>query len=381
MVQTFLRLRRADPGFDVRDVLTLEVILPYRGYETYEKSAQLQLGLLERIRALPGVQSAGAIGGLPMASSEFADLPSAIEVFGASERASGAERQVTMRTVTTGYFETMRTRIVAGRGPLPTDRAAEGAPVLISANLAARLFPDQSALGQRVRRARRNRAAEDDHWNTIIGVVANVHDAGLAEPPPEIMYLPVLDAPVEPGYTAGFLAFAIRSGLSTAALVPDIRAIVSELDATLPIASVRTMQSIVDAATARTRFITLLLLIAAMSALFLGVIGIYGVLSYAVGQRRREIGLRIALGARAEDVVRMVLRDGVRLTATGLLCGALAAAVLVRFLSGLLYGVSANDPGTFLAMAALLLIIALIACALPALRAARVDPVEVLADG
>ena len=381
MVQTFLRLRHADPGFDARDVLTLEVILPYRGYETYEKSARFQLTLLEGIRALTGVESAGAIGGLPMAHSEFADLPSTVDVLVQTASITSAERQVAIRTVTTGYFETMRTPIVAGRAPLPGDRAAEGAPVLVSANLAARLFPDRSAPGQRIRRARRIRPADDDHWNTIIGVVANVHDGGLAEPPPEMVYVPVLDAPVDPGYTAGFLAFAIRTGLPSSALVPEIRAIVRELDATVPIASVRTMQSIVDASTARTRFITVLLLIAAVSALFLGVIGIYGVLSYAVGLRRREIGLRIALGARADDVVRMVLRDGVRMTTMGLACGAVTAAMLVQSLRGLLYGVSPSDPATFVGMAVLLLIIALIACALPARRAARVDPVEVLADG
>jgi predicted permease len=381
MVQTFLRLRSADPGFDARDVLTLEVILPYRGYETYDKSARLQLTLLDRVRALPGVESAGAIGGLPMAHSEFADLPSAVDVFGESQHGSSAERQVTMRTVTPGYFETMRTPIVAGRTPLVTDRAAEGAPVLVSANLAERLFGERSALGQRIRRARRNRPAGQEQWSTIIGVVANVHDAGIAEEPPEIVYLPILDAPIEPDYTAGFLAFAVRSALPAASLVPDIRAIVRELDPSLPIASVRTMESIVAAASARTRFITLLLLVAAVSALFLGVIGIYGVLSYAVALRRREIGLRIALGARTDDVVRMVIRDGVRMTALGLLCGAAAAAVLVRSLRGLLFGVGPNDPATFISMAVLLLIIALIACALPARRAARVDPVEVLADG
>jgi putative ABC transport system permease protein len=381
MVQTFLRLRRADPGFDARDVLTLEVILPYRGYETYQKSAALQLELLDRMRALPGVESAGAIGGLPMAQSEFADRPSAVEVFGASESVTSAERQVAIRTVTHGYFETMRTPIIAGRAPLPTDRAAEGAPVLISANLAARLFPGRNALGQRLRRARNNRRADDDGWNTIIGVVADVHDAGLAAPPPEILYLPVLDAPVDPNYTAGFLAFAIRSEATAASLVPGIRAIVRELDPTLPIASVRTMQSILDAATARTRFITLLLLIAAVAALFLGVIGIYGVLSYAVGLRRREIGLRIALGARHDDVIKLVLGDGIRVTIIGLACGTLAAGALVHSMRGLLYGVSPNDPATFVAMAALLFVIALIACTLPALRAARVEPVEVLGDG
>lgn len=377
MVQTLWRLRTSDPGFDARDLLTFEVILPYRGYETYETSARFQLELLDRIRGLPEVEAAGAVGGLPMATSEFSERAVSLEVFGAALPAE--DRQVRYRVVTDGFFETMRIPIVAGRTPVRTDRTQDGAPVLISANLAARLFPNESAIGKRVRRERSQRTFELGPWNTIIGIVADVRYDGIAQPAPEIVYVPVLDAAVSPGLTAGFLAFAVRTSAPLLTLVPSVRAIVDELDPALPIASVQGMQDILDAATARTAFTTWLLVIATAAALFLGVIGIYGVLSYTVGLRRREMGLRLALGARAQEVLRLVLRDGLIVTSVGLLLGVSAAIAFTRFLRSLLHGVSPTDPLTYAAAVALLFVVAFSACTLPARRAARVEPIEALA--
>jgi predicted permease len=379
MVQTLWRLRTTDPGFDTRDLLTFEVILPYGGYETYEKSARLQLALLDRVRALPDVVSAGAVSGLPMAASEFPELPVEVRVFGEADAGAG-DRQVRYRLVADGYFETMRIAIVEGRVPERTYHGAGGAPALINSSLAKKLFPNQTALGKRVRRLRPERSTEEERWNTIVGVVADVKHDGLAEPAPGMVYLPILDTTAEPGNSPGFLTFALRMNGPTLALVPAIRRIVQELDPALPIANVRSMQDIVDAATARTTFTTLLLGVATVAALFLGVIGIYGVLSYAVGLRRREMGLRMALGARAQEVVRLVLRDGLRLTVLGLLLGTIAAASLTRIMHGMLYGVSPTDPATFASTATVLFTVALFACVLPALRAARVQPVEALAD-
>jgi predicted permease len=380
MLQTLWRLRSTNPGFDAQDVLTFEVILPYRGYETYDRTAGLQLALLDRVRRLPGVLSAGAVSGLPMATSEFPEMPDAVEVSGAANVTGALQRQVRYRLVTAGYFETMHIPVVQGFAPGHPDFNAAGAPILISANLAARLFPGENPLGQRIRRIRSVAAAEEERWNTIAGVVADVKHSGIAEPAPELIYLPVLNRAVDPGSSPGFLAFALRSNSATLPLVPGIRAIVEELDAQLPIANIRTMEAIVDAASARTTFIALLLGFATVAALFLGIVGIYGLISYAVGQRRREIGLRMALGARAEEVLRLVLRDGVRLTTAGVLIGFVASAFLTRFLDGHLFGVSANDPLTFFATALLLFTIGWFASALPARRASRIQPIEALAD-
>jgi predicted permease len=325
------------------------------------------------------VSAAGGIAGLPMTSSDYAgNTPYAVEAFG--QAAAAARPQVTYRVVTPGYFEAVRTAVVAGRAPTNADRAADGAPVLVSANLAARLFPGQSAVGQRIRRVRRVRPEAGEGWTTIVGVVADVRADGVTRPSPEIVYLPMLDAAAEDGFGAGYLGYVMRTSVPPLSLVPAVRAAVHELDAELPIAQVRTMRDIVAAASARTAFITLLLAAAAAAALFLGMIGIYGVLSYAMSQRRREIGLRMALGARSGQVTRMVLRDGLTLTAGGLLAGTAAAALLTRFLQSLLFEVRPDDPSTFLGTAALLLGVALLACAVPALRAAAVQPMEALAD-
>jgi len=356
MARSFRELRRADPGFDARDVLTFEVVLPYLGYETYERSAGFQLALLERLGRLPGVRSAGAVSGLPMTRDDAWDgnFPYPVEVFGRTATLEDVERRVRVRMVTPGYLETMRTRVVEGRAPAASDRARDGAPVLVSASLAARLFPGESALGRRIRRGTRTRSGDDQRWSTVIGVVADVHEDGVAEPPPEVLYVPVLDAAVDDGFSPGYLTFALRTAVPPTSLVPAVRSVVTGLDPKMPIAHVRTMEDIVAADTAATTFTMLLLLVAAASALFLAAIGIYGVLSYAVGQRRREIGLRVALGARSDDVVRLVAGEAVALTATGLLGGTVAAALLTRFLRTLLFGVSPTDPVTFAATIALL---------------------------
>jgi predicted permease len=380
MVQTSVALARVDKGFDSEDVWTFEIAQPHHGYETYELSARFQLDLLDSLRALPGVESAGAVSGLPMTATEGGASWTAasrfqypIEVEGQPSLV-GEERMVRMRLVTDGYFETMRIRIQEGRAPTAADRASGESPVLVGARLAETLFPGVSAVGRRVRHP------NAEAWSTIVGVVADVRDDGSAAPPPEILWVPVLDELSYVGAYPGHLAFAVRSGLPPGILVREVRRIVGRLDSRMPIAGVRTMEDIVQAKAARTTFTTSLLLLAGAAAAFLGTVGIYGILSYAVGLRRREIGVRIALGARAGDVAGMVVRDGTATAGAGLAAGLVAAALLTRFMEESLYGVSPTDPLTFAGTAAGLLGVAMVASALPARRAARVDPVEALAS-
>jgi predicted permease len=379
MVQTFLRLAGVDSGFDERDLLTFEIAQPHRGYETYERSAGFQLALLDSLRALPGVLSAGAVGGLPMTGTEGGSSWTATSRFLQPLEAGGQPptdrepREVRARAVTHGYFESMGISVLDGRAPRPTDLAADGAPVLLSANLAARLFPGASAVGRLVRHP------DDPGWNTVLGVVADVREDGNDEPAPEVVYVPLLDARTFPGVGPGYLAFALRTGVPPTSLVAAVRRIVRTLDSRMPIGSVRTMEEIVAAKSARLAFTMVLILGAGIAATFLGTIGLYGILSYTVGQRRREIGVRVALGAEPGDVVRLVLREGVALTVIGIGAGVVTAALLTRFLEALLYEVSPTDPATFALTAAGLLLVALVACTLPARRAAGVQPVEALA--
>ncbi len=373
LVQSLWKLRHVDPGFDPEHVLTVEIALPFTGYETFDAAAGFWDRLLERVRALPGVEAAGAASAVPLVR-----LPAyydyAIQV---EERPVGpgeAAPTATIRFVTPGYFDALRMPVLAGRTLRPGDPTDGTAPVLVSATLARRLFPDGAAVGRRVRRRGRDR----DAWNTIAGVVGDVSNESVVGEPAAIYYIPVLDRPVDPGMIPGHLTLAIRTGLPPASLVPAVRRIVRELDPALPIANARTMRGIVDRSMARHGFAMLLLLVAAGAALFLGAVGIYGVISYTVTQRVREIGIRLALGARAADVRRMLLRQGAAVALAGLAAGTLAALWLTGFLDTLLYEVSPSDPATIAAMAALLLAVALLASWAPATRAARTDPMVTL---
>ena len=222
-------------------------------------------------------------------------------------------------------------------------------------------------------------------WREIVGVVGNVHDDGLSQDPTVVVYWPMAmtDFWGSPGgediFVQRSMAFAVRTTRpSPSALLPEVRQAVWSINPNLPLANVRSLQEILDGSLARTSFTLIMLAIAAAVALILRIVGIYGVISYIVSQRTREIGVRMALGAAESDVSRMVLRQGMTLAGGGLVVGLLAAAGLTRLMGSLLYGIEATDPLTFAAVAALLGSVALIASYLPAVRASRTDPVEAL---
>lgn len=371
MVRSFWNLRNVDPGFDPEGVLTLELALPYRPYPTYNAAAGFYHRLLEGVRALPGVESAGAVSGLPLVPlPSFYDEPLAAE-------GDGVAAVATHNLVTPGYFEALRIPLVEGRAFEPGDRAGGGNPVLVSSTLARRLFPGESALGKRVRRA----AGAKEPWYTVVGIVGSVPKETVGGGAAEVLYFPVWDQAPGTDYipnTPTHMSVVIRTSLPPASLGPAVRRIVRDLDPDLPIANIRTMERIVADTMARTSFTMALLLIAAVVALLLGAVGIYGVISYAVSRRTREIGIRIALGAQAMDVSRLVLRQGTGVVLAGLGAGVLAALALTRFLRVLLFEVSPTDPTTFIVMSLLLLTVALLASYLPARRAARVDPMIAL---
>jgi predicted permease len=367
MVQSVQRLHRVDLGFDRDGVLTAEIAMPFRGYEDYGSVHRLWDDLITRVSALPGVEAAGSVSGLPLVPKPaYYDL--AIDV---EERPGETYSGVTLYFASPGYFETMRMPVLEGEAIASAVTAER--PIVLSASAARRLFAGGEAIGKRLRRA-----AGPGTWLTVVAVVGDVPAHHVGGDPADIVYVPILETAVEPGLSPGQGALVVRASVPPVSLAPGVREIVRSLDANLPVANVRTMTNIVADSTARTTFTLLLLLVASVAALFLGVVGVYGVTSYAVGRRTREIGLRIALGARPRDVERMVLGETTGLVLGGVALGALAALGLTRFMGTLLFEISPTDPGSYGAMAFLLLVTAVIASWMPARRAARADPQRAL---
>jgi predicted permease len=367
MYRSFRALQQADMGFDASGVLTAEIAMPYSGYETYAPAESLWRAALERILAIPGVEGVGAVSGLPLIEKPvYYDL--AIDV---EERPGQLYAGVTVYHVARGYFDAMRIPILEVRDV--AEGASVEAPVILSAAAARRLFPDGSAVGRRLRRT-----AGPGPWWTVAGVVGDVPAERIGGEPAEIVYIPVLETAVDPRLIPSQATLVVRASVPPASLAPQIRAIVRELDPNLPLANVRTMDSVVSDAMARTTFTMLLLVVAGATALVLGIVGVYGVTSYVVGRRTQEIGLRVALGAGAPDIERMVLRDGVRTVLAGVAVGVVSALAVGRVLRSLLFGVSETDAASFGAVTLLLLLTAALATWLPARRAARIAPTEAL---
>ncbi|MEE8522460.1 MAG: ABC transporter permease [Thermoanaerobaculia bacterium] len=373
MVRSFAALRRVDPGFDAAGVLTLRVALPDAEYATAEERAAFFETALERIRALPGVQSAAAVSRLPLtpggsnSAQSFEDFPL---------EPDEVPPILAIRWASTDYFETLGIPVVSGRAFERDDHKRLRRHVVVSAALAERFWPGQSALGKRLRWGLSNA-----DWSSIVGVVGDVRDDGLEEEPLATVYYPILTPPrddTDETSAPHSVSFAIRTSTAPKALADGVRRTIWDLDAHLPVANVRTLAAIIADARARTTFTMLLLSIAAGVALLLGAVGLYGVISYLVSQRTRELGVRMALGADRWTVSRMILRHGLGLAGVGIGIGLAGAVAAMPLLKASLYGVSPSDPTTLAAVSTLLLVIALVASLLPARRAAAVDPLEAL---
>jgi len=278
------------------------------------------------------------------------------------------------RFVAPGFLKTMGTPLVVGRDLTWSDAYDRLPVVMVSEGLAREMWGSPpAALGKRVRET--NKGA----WREVVGVVADVHDDGLDKSAPTIVYWPVLMKDFEGNGMSRSLALVIRSPRAgTEGFLKEVQAAVWAVNSNLPLATVRTLREVYELSMARTSFAMVMLLITAGMALLLGVVGIYGVTSYAISQRTREIGIRLALGARGPTLTRMVVLEGLKLAALGAVCGLGAAFGLSRLMAALLFGVSALDPATFALVAVTLLSAAMIASYLPARRITKVDPVEAL---
>jgi predicted permease len=279
--------------------------------------------------------------------------------------------------VSPGFFETAGTRIVAGRELTWTDVYGLRPVVMVSEGFARQMWGTPvNAIGKRL--------TEDSGlpWREVIGVVEDVHEKGVQEKAPALIYWPPLMrdlfgiGPAQPTRTVTVVVRSDRAG--TESFLQEVRQAVWSLNADLPLASVRTMQDVFDKSVARAAFTLVMLGIAGAMALVLGLIGIYGVISYGVAQRRHEIGIRLALGAQRENVLQMILMQGGRLALAGVAIGVGAGLALTRMMKSLLFGVTASDPTTFAAVAGLLVLVALVACYIPARRATKVDPIVAL---
>jgi putative ABC transport system permease protein len=375
MIRTFVALRGVDPGFRPDHVLTAVVSVTGSTAAAPGRRLAFYRDVLDRVRALPGVVSAGAINHLPLAGDMWG-WPFAVE--GRPRPAAGESPTATFRVVLPGYFEAMKLPLVRGRDF--NDRDALGAPGVVIVNewMARRHWPGEDPIGRRITF---DDLDKNPQWITVVGVSRDAARSDWAAPPEEEMYLPLLqgkgylESPA-PHYT--YVTVVARTRSEPAALVPALREAVRSADRGVTLSEVQTMDEVVARSTASPRFYLLLLGSFAAVALALAAIGIYGVMSYSVARRNTEIGIRMALGARSGDVLRLVMREAVGVVAIGGGVGLAVALLLTRLMGALLYGVGATDPVTFALVAALLALVALLATYVPARRAIRVDPLKAL---
>jgi putative ABC transport system permease protein len=362
LVRSLARLSAVDPGFTTDRVLRFDLSLPAARYPDDAKVAAFTDQLLSRLRELPGVQSVGATFGLPLTDFQYG---SSFRVEGRLEDPAW-EPSAQLRIASRDYFQTLRLPLIAGRLFTPQDTRTSPHAILASRAAAAKFFPNGEAIGQRLRFGARPGNVRIQ--GEIVGIVGDVHDQGLDQKLTPQFYASLDQAPV------GFFSVVLRTAQAPGDLAPAVRRTVQGLDAELPVTQLETLSEVVSRSIARPRFTMSLLLVFALTALLLSAVGIYGVTAYAVSQRTRELGIRMALGADAGSVRGLVLRDGMRLASAGLTLGLLGALALTRVLRGLLFEVPPTDLATHAGVAFILLAVVLAACWIPARRAAKLDP-------
>ncbi len=367
MIRAYVNVSAVDPGFDPDALLTLRVALPDTKYEQEEAQTSFFEELIDRVGALPGVDAAAATTLLPVGSFQGTYLG----VEGSQPDESGVLPVVTYAEVSPGYIETMRIPVTEGRSFDRRDGAAGTPEVLLVTNTAAeRFWPGENALGKRVKFGSTD--DPESAFKTVIGVVGDVMQTGIGDSIFPGVYVPMRQSP------AATMTLVLRAGGDTATTVAGVRDTLRQIDAALPIYDVTTMHERIAQDDWEQKLFTRIFSAFAMIALVLASVGLYGLVSYSVAQRTREIGVRMALGADRGSVVRMVVRRGMKLTAAGLVIGLLGAWGVTRVIGSLLFGVSPTDPVTFGGIFLVLAVVAAVASYLPARRATRVNPVAAL---
>lgn len=368
LLRSFSLLRQVDPGFDARSVLSFRISLPESAYADDHALVGFQHGLDLKLRALPGVREVGAVSGLPLASGPFVI---SFTVDGRPAPPPAQQPSLQVAVASTGYLKAMGIGVVRGRGFDARDDARAPQVVLLSESAVRKHFAGEDPIGRTIRlglgRGRGRKAGGE-----VVGVVRDVKHLGLSRASPPEIYVPYAQFPVQS------TAIVVRSDVPPRSLAAAAEAAVHELDPQLPVSRIATLEEVVARSISEPRFYTLLVGSFAAAGLFLAALGLFGVMSYAVAERTRELAVRMALGARQQELRRMVLREALVLAGLGLALGLAGSLAVSRVLTTLLYSVSPQDPATLAGVSFVLLATTLAAGYLPARRATRVDPVVAL---
>ncbi len=362
LMRSFAKLTDESPGFDPQGVIVANVNLPPR-YGQGEPRERFFSTLLEQLHALPHVRAAGLVQQVPM----LGEWVSGYRIDG--EPAEGERPTTNFYAISPRFFEAMGMRVVHGRGFTDQDRQGATRVIVINEVLAKRHFANQDPIGRRI-----SVGQGSDEWREIVGVVADVKQDGLGESTSPQVYEPYLQHP----YLAGLHVVVKSAAADPASVVPEVRAAVRTLDPEVPLSRVRFMDDVVSGSIRPQRFSTVLIALFSSAALLLAAIGVYGVMSYTVGLRTREFAIRVAHGAGRSDILRLVLAGAATMAGLGVVVGLVVSYLLRRTIENMLYGVSPHDIPTYVSVGVLLALVAMIASAVPAARATRVDPMTAL---
>jgi predicted permease len=368
LIRSFLRLQQVDTGFRPEGVLTLRISLPEQKYAKIEQTRAFYRELLDRIRRLPGVDAAGGATGLPLGGTGWSGTTT---VDSRAVQPQDSTPEADQRPVFPGYFEALGIPLVRGRYFEQRDNE-KGAPVaIIDETMAKTYWPKEDPIGKRIKSGG---SGSTQPWCTIVGVVRHVRYRTLESPSRVEFYWPY----DQTSFALTSMSLAIHTSSDPHSLSGVVERQVQALDPDQPAYRIRTMGELMSESMARRRLSMFLLAIFAAVALALAAVGIYGIMSYSVAQRAHEVGIRMALGARSSDVVRMVLAQSLGLTLAGIFAGLIGSLALTNLLSSLLFNVKATDATTFLVVALILAVVAVVASLVPAYRATTVDPVNAL---
>lgn len=366
LLQSFDKLRDVDPGYDIEDVFTFQIAPEGPHLRDAESFARFHTDFMERVAALPGVESVGVVENVPLNEGLQTLRVHTEETIGQGEGA------LLSRTWAGGdYFRTMAIDVLRGRAFVPADHGPQPGHVLVSQSAADLLWPGEDPIGQRLQ------VQEQDLWETVVGVVDDVRQYGFRQPAEPMVYFPLVGQTPETSRPVSSPAYVVKTARADD-IGPEIRALVREAAPTAPMYRVFTMEGLAADSMNRLSFTLTTLGLAALVALLLGLVGLYGVLSYSVAERTREIGLRMALGAEARRVQKMVVAQGARVVGIGIAIGVSATFLASRSLESLLFEVDAFEPSIYLGIAILMALVGSAASWLPALRASRVDPMDSL---